>query len=245
MPDHHALMMKAIAVIITGFRPTLSAMLPAKKAPAAQPSSMEATLKPVPTASESKACCSASTVPLITPLSKPNRKPPIAATTEMNRTRAMLPAPSIATWFAWFISTPFVGLLLARIHIRSVDRQRKKLLGENRSNARRKRRKYKPRIFRFPLRSDSIPPRAAGLRCSAAAAPGKTGAGSSLGTACGLPGQSMDETSVRLRGVILVRVLPTEFVMRQLPAFRLFDLGCARAGTPAGCVIACLVVSES
>ena len=55
-------------------------MRPAKNAPTAQPSSIEATLKPVPTESESKACCSPSTVPLMTPLSKPNRKPPMVAT---------------------------------------------------------------------------------------------------------------------------------------------------------------------
>src|SRR5690625_6483628 len=78
IPDPHAVMIKSIAVtIIKGLRPILSARVPAKKAPTAQPSSMDATLNPVPTASESKASCNASTVPLITPLSKPNRKPPI------------------------------------------------------------------------------------------------------------------------------------------------------------------------
>ena len=49
-------------------------------APMAQPSSTEATAKPVVAARVPKVCASASTVPLITPLSKPKRKPPIAAT---------------------------------------------------------------------------------------------------------------------------------------------------------------------
>ena len=48
-------------------RPNMSAMRPASSAPSAQPSSMEATLKPVPMDSELKACCSPSTVPLMTP----------------------------------------------------------------------------------------------------------------------------------------------------------------------------------
>ena len=65
---------------IVGRRPRESASLPAPKAPTAQPSNTEATAKPVPAASVRKAFASASTVPLITPLSKPKRKPPIAAT---------------------------------------------------------------------------------------------------------------------------------------------------------------------
>ena len=58
-------------------------MVPATKAPTAQPSSTEATAKPVPAARVPKAFAKASTAPLITPLSKPKRKPPIAAT-ELN-----------------------------------------------------------------------------------------------------------------------------------------------------------------
>src|SRR5207249_6114434 len=60
--------------------PRESASLPAPNAPTAQPSNTDATAKPVPAASVRKAFASASTVPLITPLSKPKRKPPIAAT---------------------------------------------------------------------------------------------------------------------------------------------------------------------
>src|SRR6266545_6965216 len=65
---------------IVGRRPRKSASLPAPNAPTAQPSNTDATAKPVPAASVRKAFASASTVPLITPLSKPKRKPPIAAT---------------------------------------------------------------------------------------------------------------------------------------------------------------------
>ncbi len=73
--------MKNTAAIISVFlRPSVSASRPATNAPTAQPSSIEATLKPVPTSSESKAIRSPSTVPLITPLSKPNRNPPKVAT---------------------------------------------------------------------------------------------------------------------------------------------------------------------
>ena len=60
--------------------PYKSASLPAKNAPIAHPSNMLATLKPVPTEFELNAFWSPSTVPLITPLSKPNKNPPIVAT---------------------------------------------------------------------------------------------------------------------------------------------------------------------
>ena len=53
---------------------------PARKAPTAQPSSTEATAKPVVAARVPKAFARASTAPLMTPLSKPKRKPPMAAT---------------------------------------------------------------------------------------------------------------------------------------------------------------------
>src|SRR5690554_4779139 len=80
MPDPQADAIKNIAAIIRmARRPYLSARVPAKKAPTAQPSSIEETLKPVPMESELNAVCRPSTVPLITPLSKPNKKPPIVA----------------------------------------------------------------------------------------------------------------------------------------------------------------------
>ena len=63
-----------------GRRPMKSARVPARKAPTAQPISTEATAKPVPAAPVPKASASAPTAPLMTPLSKPKRKPPTAAT---------------------------------------------------------------------------------------------------------------------------------------------------------------------
>lgn len=70
----------AAEIIRTARRPQRSARLPAKKAPMAQPINIEATSNPVKKALDWKVCLSPSTVPLITPLSKPNRKPPIVAT---------------------------------------------------------------------------------------------------------------------------------------------------------------------
>ena len=67
-------------------RPKLSANGPAASAPNAQPSKTEATLKPVETSLELKALPNAPTVPFITPESKPNRKPPSAATAEIKKT---------------------------------------------------------------------------------------------------------------------------------------------------------------
>ena len=50
----------------------------------------EATLKPVPMLSDSKVVLSPSTVPLITPESKPKRKPPRVAMTVMRMVNAVL-----------------------------------------------------------------------------------------------------------------------------------------------------------
>ena len=85
--------MKATAAASsTGRRPRVSAQVPAKNAPTAQPKSIEATFMPVPMSSEPKASRRASIVPLITPLSKPNRKPPRAATAEIPSSRNVLPS---------------------------------------------------------------------------------------------------------------------------------------------------------
>jgi hypothetical protein len=82
-PVATALAKKRIAFkSIVGRRPIESASVPAPKAPAAQPSKTEATAKPVPAAWVPNAFARASTAPLMTPLSKPKRKPPIAATLE-------------------------------------------------------------------------------------------------------------------------------------------------------------------
>ena len=87
MPDPQALTMKKTAEMIRiARRPILSASVPAKKAPTAHPRSIEATLKPVPTLSELNAFWRPSTVPLMTPLSKPNKNPPIVATRLISNT---------------------------------------------------------------------------------------------------------------------------------------------------------------
>ncbi len=84
MPDPKALTIKKSAAIKRVLRrPITSANRPAANAPTAQPSNIEATLNPVPTSSEPNAICKPSIVPLITPLSKPNKKPPIVATATM------------------------------------------------------------------------------------------------------------------------------------------------------------------
>src|SRR5690606_33534987 len=80
IPEPQAETIKSTAATIrTARRPYRSARVPAKNAPTAQPRSIEETLKPVPMESELKAVCRPSTVPLITPLSKPKRKPPMVA----------------------------------------------------------------------------------------------------------------------------------------------------------------------
>ncbi len=80
MPEPQAAIVNMIAVtIITLLRPNLSARLPAMNAPTAQPRSIDATLNPDPIEDSLNAFCNAATVPLITPLSKPNRNPPMAA----------------------------------------------------------------------------------------------------------------------------------------------------------------------
>ena len=91
IPEPHADTAKKIELIIKIVRrPNLSAKVPAKNAPTAQPSSIEATLNPVPMLSESKAPFSPSTVPLMTPLSNPNKKPPIVATMLIKITKRVL-----------------------------------------------------------------------------------------------------------------------------------------------------------
>lgn len=81
IPEPHALTAKNTDATIRMLRrPNRSAIHPARNAPTAQPSSIDATLNPVTTLSDLKAVLSPSTVPLITPESKPKRKPPIVAT---------------------------------------------------------------------------------------------------------------------------------------------------------------------
>ena len=82
-------------LIISAVLFLLSASRPALKAPTAQPSSIEATSKPRPALVEPNACCRPSTVPLMTPLSKPNRNPPIVATTLINTISRVFSPPVI------------------------------------------------------------------------------------------------------------------------------------------------------
>jgi hypothetical protein len=87
-------------MISTARRPQWSARRPAKNAPNAQPSSMEATSNPVPAELEWKVSFNPSTVPLMTPLSKPNRKPPMVATQlirMMKRVFSPLSGPTLLT----------------------------------------------------------------------------------------------------------------------------------------------------
>jgi hypothetical protein len=67
---------------MTRVRPHRSAQRPAYQAPAAQPSSAIATTKPVTKDESSNSPSTASTAPLMTELSKPNRNPPTAAATD-------------------------------------------------------------------------------------------------------------------------------------------------------------------
>ncbi len=83
------------AMISTPRRPRRSPRRPAKNAPIAQPSSMEATSKPIPAWLDWKVCLRPSTVPLMTPLSKPNRKPPKVAT-QLMRTMKEVFSPGAA-----------------------------------------------------------------------------------------------------------------------------------------------------
>src|SRR5690606_23244029 len=77
------------AISITGMRPSLLASPPANQAPTTQPSSAEETAKPDSPAPSENWSVSASTAPLMTAVSKPNRKPPSAAAMQMPMTRAL------------------------------------------------------------------------------------------------------------------------------------------------------------
>src|SRR5690348_10000068 len=70
-------------------RPRRSASVPAYQAPAAEPSRAQDTARPILAASSSKPPRMASTAPLITAVSNPNRKPPSAAAAAINTMRAV------------------------------------------------------------------------------------------------------------------------------------------------------------
>src|SRR5699024_3049352 len=74
---------------IVGTRPSLLATGPANHAPTAQPNSAEETAKPCSQPPRLKSADSASTAPLMTEVSNPNRNPPMAAATDMPTTRGL------------------------------------------------------------------------------------------------------------------------------------------------------------
>src|SRR5215475_10718406 len=69
----------AAAIFMTAMRPWRSASGPANQAPRAEPSSAPATARPSSQDAAPDQSLMASTAPLMTAVSKPNRKPPIAA----------------------------------------------------------------------------------------------------------------------------------------------------------------------
>ena len=68
------------AISMTRIRPMRSARRPATNAPMTHPSSAEETTKPITPELRSNCSRTAVTVPLMTAVSKPKRKPPSAAT---------------------------------------------------------------------------------------------------------------------------------------------------------------------
>src|SRR5215475_11187481 len=84
----------AAAIFMTAIRPWRSASGPANQAPSAEPSRAPATAKPSNQEAAPDQSLMASTAPLMTAVSKPNRNPPIAAEAA---TSAILPmaTPSI------------------------------------------------------------------------------------------------------------------------------------------------------
>jgi hypothetical protein len=86
----------AAAIFMTAMRPWRSASGPANQAPMAEPSSAPATDRPSSQEAAPDQTLMASTAPLMTAVSKPNRNPPIAADAA---TSAILPiAMSVAMW---------------------------------------------------------------------------------------------------------------------------------------------------
>jgi len=75
---------KMLDVIITLRRPNLSAKAPAKKAPPAAPKTAMEAASPSWASFAPSLNLRASRVPFITEVSKPNKKPPIAAAQAMN-----------------------------------------------------------------------------------------------------------------------------------------------------------------
>lgn len=91
----------------------------------AQPSSIDATSKPVSAAVDWKVCFRPSTVPLITPLSKPNKKPPIVATQLIRMMkRVFSPASGAPSMEALDMGSP--GNMQRSVHgVAAIGRRRK------------------------------------------------------------------------------------------------------------------------
>src|ERR1700760_4810870 len=102
----------AAAIFMTAMRPWRSASGPANQAPTAEPSSAPATAKPSNQEAAPDQSLIASTAPLITAVSKPNRNPPIAADAA---TSATLPIaiPAIADADAAGLLRSIVAMRLA------------------------------------------------------------------------------------------------------------------------------------
>src|SRR5699024_6381691 len=97
---------------IVGTRPSLLAIGPANHAPTAQPSSAEETAKPCSQPPRLKSADSASTAPLMTEVSNPNRNPPMAAATDMPITRGLnrVALGASLTFFRTFLTCAGWGL---------------------------------------------------------------------------------------------------------------------------------------
>src|ERR1700744_5084499 len=104
----------AAAIFMTAMRPWRSASGPANQAPSAEPSSAPATAKPSNQEVAPDQSLMASTAPLMTAVSKPNRNPPIAADAA---TRPTLPMAMRSA-----DGRDVAGLLLLMIDMGLVDR---------------------------------------------------------------------------------------------------------------------------
>ena len=90
-PDPRALTMNMTAAMsMTGTRPMRLATGPANQAPTVQPMRAEDTEKPLSASLRTNSPDRASTAPLMTAVSKPNRNPPRAAATQMPMIRPLM-----------------------------------------------------------------------------------------------------------------------------------------------------------
>src|ERR1700759_2627946 len=100
----------AAAIFMTAMRPWRSASGPANQAPSAEPSSASATAKPSNQEGAPDQIFMASTAPLMTAVSKPNRKPPIAAEAATRPILAMA-MRSVDDWGVTLLLIADIGLV--------------------------------------------------------------------------------------------------------------------------------------